>query len=322
MEYKGIITILCFGAVVFAYIAARSLTGISPFAALTSFGKFLFGKTSDAVDKANESMRARTARMSREDKKKSWRYKYQVLMNDMLLSLGWKQMGVTIEGLTLLILLITLVIDALGYIALRSFIGIFVVGIAVYVVVVAVLFSISRSAHRKRKALIIQAEDLLCASMERGVTHAIRTNIMQIDPEIRYDFTAYLNDVDCNMPVIEAIDRLNDRIGSKFDNFCEKAKDITENYQPGAEDNFLFNITSNAIETELDNEIYEANFNANVDYFATLTLLVIFFFVTNSMYGGMVDFYFHGAGRFLLALFILTAIAVYIYTQWQGSRRT
>lgn len=322
MANKGIVIILCFGAVLLAYNGARAIFGISPIDAVITAFKILFGKTSDAVDKANESMRARTARMSREAKKKSWRYKYQVLLNDILLDLGWKQMGVSIEGLTLLILLVAILIDGLGYLALHSIIGIVIVGIAAYVTTIAVLFSMSRSAHRRRKALLIAAEDLLCANMTKGLTHAIRTNITQIDPEIRDEFKAYLTDVDCNMPILEAIDRLNERLGSKFDNFCEKAKDITESYQPGAEDNFLFNITSNAIETELDNEVYEANFNANVDYFATLGLLVIFFFMTASMYDSMLEFYFRGAGRFLLAFYILTAIAVYIYTQWQGSRRT
>jgi hypothetical protein len=213
-------------------------------------------------------------------------------------------------------------IDVAGWFVFRSIAGLVVLGVATYVVTVAILFSVSRSAHRTRKALLIAAEDLLCANMSKGLTAAIRENINQIDADIRDDFQAYLSDVDCNMPTVEAIDRLNDRLGSKFDNFCEKAKDITENYQPGSEDAFLFNISSNAIETELDNEIYEAFTNANFDYFATLGLLVIFFFLTNSMYESMTEFYFHGTGRYFLGLYILVAIAVYIYTQWQGSRRT
>lgn len=319
---SGFIMILCIGAAIFAYKIPKLLLGVSPIDGLVVLWRILFGKTNDAVVKVNASMRARTERMSRSAKKKSWTYKYQTLLNDILLDLGWKQMGVTIEGLTIMILILTIIIDAVCYLALRSFIGIFLFGAGAYIVVVAAMFSLSRGAHRRRKALLIAAEDLLCANMSKGITNAIRENVEQFDPEIRDDFRAYLNDVDCNMPTIEAIDRLNERLGSKFDNFCEKAKDITENYQPGAEDNFLFNITSNAIETELDNEIYEANANANMDYFATLVLLVIFFFVTNGMYGNMTEFYFRGAGRILLVLYIMVAIAVYIYTQWQGSRRT
>ncbi len=319
---KGLVLLLCVFAVIFAYQGVKLIFGKSPIDALFDLGKGLFGKTEEAVTRANESMRAKTARMSREAKKKSWHYKYQVLLNDILLDLGWKQMGVTVEGLTILVLIATLMIEVLGWIVFENIFMLIVVGVAAYATIVAVLFSLSRSAHRTRKALLIAAEDLLCANMSKGLTHAIRSNINQIDSEIRDEFKAYLNDIDCNMPVIEAIDRLNDRLGSKFDNFCEKAKDITENYQPGAEDSFMFNISSNAIETELDNEIYEANLNANMDYFATLGLLVVFFLMTNSMYASLREFYFEGPGRFFLVFYALAAIAVYIYTQWQGSRRT
>lgn len=319
---KGIALVLATVAAIFAYHGLKFIFGISPLDSLIMVGKGLFGKTEEAVSRANESMRAKTARMSREAKKKSWSYKYQMLINDILLDLGWKQMGVTVEGLTILVLIATLMIEVLGWIVFKNLFMLIIVGIAAYAMILAILFTLSRSAHRTRKALLIAAEDLLCANMSKGLTYAIRANINQIDVEIRDEFQAYLNDIDCNMPTVDAIDRLNDRLGSKFDNFCEKAKDITENYQPGAEDSFMFNISSNAIETELDNEIYEANSKANMDYFATLILLVIFFFMTNSMSEAMTDFYFKGVGRFLLVLYVLAAIGVYIYTQWQGSRRT
>ena len=319
---RGLVVIFCVFAVFLGYKGLGLIFGKTPLDSLILLGRSLFGKTEEAVTRANESMRAKTARMSREARQKSWTYKYQVLLNDILLDLGWKQMGVTIEGLTILIVIATLMIEVLGWIVFKNLFMLIVLGIAAYVTIVAVLFSMSRSAHRTRKALLIAAEDLLCANMSKGLTHAIRANINQIDVDIRDEFQAYLNDIDCNMPTIEAIDRLNDRLGSKFDNFCEKAKDITENYQPGAEDSFMFNISSNAIETELDNEIYEATFNANMDFFATLALLIIFFAMTNSMYLSLQEFYFEGPGRFFLFFYILAAIGVYIYTQWQTSRRT
>lgn len=319
---RGIVLLLCVFAVIFAYKGIKYLFGRSPVDALIEIGRALFGRAETAVSRANESMRAKNARLSREARKKSWRYKYQVLLNDILLDLGWKQMGVTIEGLTLLILFATLLLEVLGWIVFKNIFVLIIVGFAAYATIIAVLFSLSRSAHRTRKALLISAEDILCANMSKGLTVAIRTNINQIDADIRDEFQAYLNDIDCNMPTIEAIDRLNDRLGSKFDNFCEKAKDITENYQPGSEDSFMFNIASNAIETELDNEIYEASSNAIMDYFATLILLIVFFFVTCGMYDSLKEFYFEGVGKFFLFLYILAALGVYIYTQWQCSRRT
>lgn len=321
-QTKSIVIIMAIAAVIFAYQSCKLIFRISPIDALILFSKMLMGNTAEYVTRLNESMRTRTLRMSKADKKKSWRYRYQMMINDILLDMGWRQAGITINGITMFSLTISLIVSALGFMAFNSVIMTFILFIAVYVVVIVALFTASREKHRNRKALLIQAEDALCSSMSNGLTEAIRLNIMQFDPEIRDEFQAYLDDIDCNMPITEAIDRLNDRIGTKFDNFCEKAKDFSTNYQPGSEDNFLFNITSNAIETELDNEIYEYAESANMDYFATLGLLAIFFFVTNGMYDGMTDFYFKGAGKFLLLMYILVAIAVYVYTQWQVSRRT
>lgn len=319
---KSLVIVMCMAAGIFAHIFCKCVFRISPVDAIIMLIRILAGNTQEEITRLNNSMRARTIRMSKEERKKSWRYKYQSMLNEILLDMGWKQMGITIDAITMFAVTIAAIISALGYLAMKSIIMTIMVFIGVYVVTIVTLFTLSREKHRNRKALLIQAEDTLCSTMHNGLIEAVKQNITQFDPEIRDDFQAFLDDINCNMPIIEAIDRLNDRLGSKFDNFCEKAKDYSLNYQPGSEDNFLFNITSNAIETELDNEIYEYASAANMDYFATLGLLIVFFFATNSMYEAMTEFYFEGPGRFLLMFYIMVAIAVYVYTQWQVSRRT
>jgi len=322
---KSIAIIMAVGAAIFGYNACRLLFHVSPLEALFNILALLFGgegAAAKAMANLNASMKSQTMRMSKDERKKSWKYKYQVLINDILLDMGWKQMGVTINGVSMIALIASLLVSAFGYMAVNNLFATLVLFIFMFVMTIVVLFSVSRGRHRERKALLIQAEDALCSSMQNGVVEAVRLNLSNFDPEIRGDFQSFLDDIDMNIPTIEAIDRLNDRLGSKFDNFCEKAKDITENYQPGSEDNFQFNITSNAIESELDNEIFEYAEAANLDYFCTLGLMVIFFFITNSMYAGMTEFYFEGPGRFLLVFYITIAALVYIFTQWETSRRT
>ena len=319
---KSLVIVMAIAAGIFGGYFCKFVFRISPIDSIIMLFRIIAGDTKKEVSRLNTSMRARTMRMSREEKKKSWRFKYQSMINEILLDMGWKQMGIGIDAITVFALAIAVILSALGFLAMRSIIMTIMLFFSTYVVIIVALFTISRGRHRNRKALIIQAEDMLCASMHNGLIEAVKTNISQFDPEIRDEFQAFLDDINCNMPIVEAIDRLNDRIGSKFDNFCEKAKDFSTNYQPGSEDNFLFNISSNAIETELDNEIYQYAESANMDYFATLGLLVVFFFATNSMYEEMTDFYFKGAGKFLLMFYLMFALAVYVYTQWQVSRRT
>jgi hypothetical protein len=158
--------------------------------------------------------------------------------------------------------------------------------------------------------------------MSKGLINAVKTNLNQMDIEVRPDFQKFLDDIDNRMDITIAIDRLNERLGSKFDNFCEKAKVMSLNYKQGYEDSFLFNVADNAVESRLDAEIDECFTNLNMDYFCTLALLVIFFVVMNSTLGNMTSFYLHTTlGKIIMFLYVALAAAVFVYTQIVQSKR-
>lgn len=319
----GTIALICSAiAIIAIYIALRMFFGRSIFSALADVFSFFTSWTENQTVTISKKQDEKFKRMSNAAKKKSWAYKYKKLINDILLDMGWRQIGVTIEGLTTVCIIFTVLVSLVTGVVLKNILVALVMFIVVFLCIITVLFSISRNSHRKRKAILIASEDLLCSAMADGVYKAIKNNIHQLDPEVRPDFQCFLDDIDdYKISLDTAIDRLNDRLGSKFDNFCEKAKVMANNYQPGYEDSFLFNIEDNAIESELDYDVAQFAFNINMDYFATLGLLGVFFAVTLGMYDKMADFYFHGAGRFLIVLYIVVAIGVYIFTQVVQSKR-
>ena len=196
-SHKGLVVAMAIMAAFFAYNFCKIVFRVSPFDSLLLFIKIIFGNTVEGITKLNSSMSSRTLRMSREERRKSWRFKYQQLLNDILLDLGWKQAGVTINGLTILVFTISTIISALGYMTSSSIVMTFMLFICAYVLIVVVLFSVSRERHRQRKIILIQAEDMLCASISNGLINAIKMNVNNIDPEIRDDFKMFLQEVDC-----------------------------------------------------------------------------------------------------------------------------
>ena len=313
--------VLSFAAVVFGYLGLKRLMGIGLIDVIHYVGSAIADSTGKATLKVSDKTRRLNERMSDKQKRKSISYKYRVLVNDILLDLGWRQLNVSVEGLTTSLILIDALISVPLFILVKNPILSIVLAPVIYATLLAILFSISRSKHRTRKAILIATEDLLCSSMSKGLDLAIKDNLSQLDPSVKDCFQQYIDDVDCNMPVLDAIDRLNDRLGSKFNDFCDKAKTMTINYQPGYEDSFLFNITHNAIESELDADIYEFASESNMDFFATVGLLAAFFGATTAMGEGAVEFYFRGIGRVLLVLYFLSIVSVYIFTQIQISKR-
>lgn len=314
--------IFCVLAVIFIYIALINLFGFNIFNAIDVLFDVFKSKTKSAVEEKSEIERLRTARMSRDRKKKSLYYKYRVFVNDLLLDMNWKQMGVTQEGLTTLCLICTVLINIFGIFVFRSAL-VFIIGlICVYIVIICTLYTFSRSRARYRKSVLMATEDMLCASIEGGLVKSVERNLEQFDPEVKPAFVSFLDDRKAlSMPIDVCIDRLNMQLGSRFDRFCEMAKSFELDYIEGLEDSFQINIEDNAIEAELDAEKYDAIWEMNIDYFGVVGILLAFFLMTTFMVDSVPHFYFEGKGRFLLALYLVALVFGYIYTQYKQQQK-
>jgi hypothetical protein len=309
---------------VFAYLALKNLMHMSILEVLNEIFVWFRGSTANVVKAKSEREAKRLARMSRDQKRKTWLFRYNILLNDILLDMGWKQMGVSVDGLTTLIIIISIVINALGIVIFQNAL-VFVIGvICVYCVVVCAMYSISRNKARYRKSVLMATEDLLCSSIQEGLVKCVKRNLAQFDPIVKDEFEAFIFDREqLAIPIDVCIDRLNDRLGSRFDNFCSLAKTFELDYTDGLEDSFQINIEDNAVESELDEEIYEAVFEMNVDYFGVCGILIAFFLMTLGIFSkSMPKFYFgHWGGKLLLGLYIIALVGGYIYTQYMTGKK-
>lgn len=304
------------------YVALCNFFHMNIFDAIDMVFNAFRAKTAETVETRSAIEKSKNARMSREQRKKSLSYKYRKFVNDLLLDMNWKQMGVIHEGLTTLCVILTILINLFGILVFRNPI-IFAVGlICVYIVILCVLFTMSRSRARYRKSVLMATEDMLCASIELGLVKSVERNLEQFDPEVKPAFIAFLDDRKAlSMPIDICIDRLNDQLGSRFDRFCEMAKSFELDYIEGLEDSFQINIEDNSIEAELDAERYDAILEMNVDYFGVVGLLVAFFAMTTTMIDALPEFYFKGAGRFFIAVYLVALVAGYVYTQHKQNEK-
>lgn len=314
--------ILAICAGIFGYLAIKCIMGIGIFEAINEVWLWFRGYAQTSVKAKSDRDARRLARMNKDAKRKTWIYRYNVLMNDVLLDLGWRQMGVSNTGLTTMAIVVSVVLNVIGILFFKNAI-MFVLGIiCVYCIIMCALYSVSRSQARYRKSILMSAEDLLSASITDGVEKAIKNNMVQFDPMIKPDFEAFLFDRErLSIPIDVCIDRLNDRLGSRFDRWCSLAKTYALDYTDGLEDSFQILIEDNAIESELDEEIQEAVLEMNIDYFGVCGVLVAFFFMNLGMFDNMITFYFAGTGRLLIALYIIALIGGYIYTQYMSGKK-
>lgn len=309
-------------AAIFAYLALKNFMHMGIFEVINEIYVAFKGNTSEFVKARSEREARRLARMNRDQRRKTLLFKYNSLLNDILLDLNWKQMGVSVDGLTTAVIILSIIINIVGIMVFKNILVFFIGFFCIYCVVICALYSISRGHARYRKSVLMATEDLLCSSIQDGLVYAIKNNIEQFDPEVKEAFESFLFDREhLSIPIDIAIDRLNDRLGSRFDNFCAMAKTYEMEYTEGLEDSFQINIEDNAVEAELDEEIYDAVLEMNTDYFGVCGLLVVFFAMTVGMFTGLPEFYFEGAGRILLAGYLILLVAGYIYTQYMSGKK-
>lgn len=180
------------------------------------FGK-LFGKFSKT---ANQTM-YRQATIN-QNTRVSAIYKY---FDDMITDMDMHKDGVTVFGLIMFLLLVTLFFTIiatylfnLGTLAIVAFIAIFYVDFTVLKIIVS-----TQVAHRE--SMILDAIDLLVSDIRGGVYNAIvRYKDNGINPEIGTYFNEFVNNITQNgWTFTQAMQMLNKELGTTFTDFATKA---------------------------------------------------------------------------------------------------
>ena len=313
-----LVVVVC---IVLAFQAIKLISGYVPIKLIKSLGDSLLTYLAKKAGKNRIKNDEKFSVMSKKEKAKSGTYKRYDFINEILMDIGWRNKGITVEGFNMFIYLIMGVLSILIYMWLKNlfltavFAGVFLI------LTYAIVFLLSRIQHTKRKIALMDAEDFLCGSMSQGLVQAIEDNYRMMDKLVQPAFEDFIRSIyDRNVDVFTAIDILNDRCGEQFDDFCEKAKVYERERRPGMEDIFQYNIARNAFIRELDRECGKAFGVMNKNFLMSIGIILGFIFYNMLAYADIRNFYLSGLGKALLVFYFLIVSIAFIYIQYIQSK--
>lgn len=314
-------TFMIWAGTISAFMFSRELTGVHITQYFEKFIQAFLGIVSKKARDAAINNKRKIDTMSVLQRKKSKLYRYYSFVNEILLDMNWKQRGVTVEGLTAVVFLGTCIVCTAGFVVLQNLFLVLITSALAFVMILAFMFLMSRVGHRRRKKLLIQAEDLLCSSISVGLVKCVEDNLKQIPYELQSEFQTFLDQYTMqNMPIEKAVNNLNNNLGSKFDKFCDKAINFEKSgANKGMQDLFRYNIEENSFTSELDMMCEVAFADMNMDFFASTCVIMgyVFFTITSVPFVGA--FYTTGFGKAMIIIYAVILCVGFIYTQWLQS---
>lgn len=304
------------------YLFVRQLTGLKIFPLLH---EILQALTSGTV-KTTTSYREKTAngfkRMSLDEKRKSVKYRYYCFINEILAAFGLSERGINVEGFTVTIAAISLVVSVVFALLLSSFWYALLLPIIMLPAFIAFIFLGSRMRVRKRKIELLDSMDIICSIMNDGFLNAVKVSLGQFPESVRGYFKKFVNNVELlNMSVPQAINELNSEVGSLYDEFCDSVITYEANRARGMEALFNFYISENGKTQARDREIKRLSDAANMDYFASLGVIVLFGVLTTNMLGnGSGGLWVTPFGKAILICLVVGALVIFTYIQYLLSK--
>lgn len=309
------VTVIC------AYFLASTITGLT----LSSLMRDLLDWTLDKAMQTAGDMTLKNKRkfnmMNKDAKKKSKMYRYYTFLNEILLDLGWRQVGITVEGWTVIDAVLTGAACITIFGVTRNFLVALYLFFVIYACSIAVLFSVSRYGNMQRKKKLIACENLLCGNISVGIIEAIEKNISLVDVSLQPALTRFVERVVLqNIDMYRALQLLNQEMGKQFDDFCSKVYIFETEHKPGMEDLFKFNVEHNAEVQETD-RIAEVKFKEmNVNFFVCAGIVIAFLILSCLSMPDVLRVYMTPIGQMLIAFYISILAGGYIFTQYLQSK--
>lgn len=284
---------------------------------LRAFTKGLSGKSKEFHEDTHQQFE----RMTLDQKRKSKKYSYYCFMNEMLDTFQFKEKGITVEGATIGIFVIWLAIGLVFSLLTVNVLFAILVPILAFPTTLAGMFLASRVGVRRRKQMFLDSMDILCAVMSDGFLKAVKNSILQFPEEVRPYFERFVKNIELlNFSMPDAVRQLNREIGSLYDEFCDSVITYEANRATGMETLFNFYIEENAKTLERDRAIKRMSDAVNMDYFASLGVIILFGVITTLLLTGGPGLWIKPIGIFIAILILIGAIAVFIYIQYLLSK--
>ncbi len=305
-------------SMVFAsYFLMSNITGIKITELILQFISWAFGFLKGVSKKQTIESSKQFARMSSAQRKRSPRHQYYAFVNELLAALHLKTIGITVEGLTIVALLLTLLFTLVTQIVMRGIVMFVLVYAVIYITILAMLYLASRVGALERKKNILNSIDILCSVMQDGIVIAVEGSIHLLPAAMKPTFTKFLRNINnLNISVEESLIILNNDVGPLFDEFCETAISFERERAPGMEQLFSFIVVDNAKEALRDVKLGRASAAANRDFFASCGLMIVMLVYTIMSYDYVAKMYVTQVGNFILMAYALAMLGTFISTQY------
>ena len=262
------------------FISLNSLLELNFVSDLRIFFSSLFSSLWGHLEQYNRKRRSeRIKRESVVTSKEDVAVKYNRFVDDFLKSLN---LNIPLETVTSIIAIFFAIIVIISTFFLKDI----SVSVILAVSIIIALFTWFARETRVRRAMraeaIADAEDAICPYAKDGVFIAI-TRVMESEEYIHKSIRPYFREFIDNYEMRgysfrQAMTQLNRQLGSRFDNFAEKAIIFEYNERKGMSDVFLDIVDENAVVREINAKKEELFRKMNRD-FLMKTLLIILFFI-------------------------------------------
>lgn len=175
-----------------------------------------FGKTLKSI----QTSFSRTAQLN----KYSMAYKIYNYFDELIINLDMKKDNVTVTGLLVFILSISVSSGIVLSYLMNSIMLIFPITAAFFYLVVVVLRFLGLMQYEQREAEIMDAVDLLVSDIRGGIYNAILKYQDSFHPNVKPYFLSFIDDIqNKGYSFKQAMGILNDKLGPNFTDFAQKA---------------------------------------------------------------------------------------------------
>ena len=170
---------------------------------------------------------------------------YYKLCQEILSDLGLGR--VTVEAFTFTLAFLDIAIN-IGIYSLTKAVFLYFTGlVVVYIAMLAGLYMMASVGHYNKLFAVMDAEDLIISTIDRGVTVSVRLNIDNFSPIIVDYFIEFLSNMDeYNLSFSDSMNILNRQLGDKFTDFAGKAIQLENNQRAGSIEVFSDTILINS----------------------------------------------------------------------------
>ena len=237
-------------------------------------------------------------------------------VNEQLIALGYKRLGITVMGYLIFWLLISAVIGVIAILMLDLGLGFypFLTIIIFFCTLIMTRVMVSERMEQ-RESDVMNAIDLIVPEVGNGVKNAIVAYLDNFAPAIRDDFKAFVNNIqERGFSFEDAMFILQDNLGIVFKDFAQKAI-----YFENIGEKDMLEIFSDITETNrLRRQLRSENASAFITLKSTFLISVVmvvgyFIFLMLTDQFSREFFLMKTAGKFLLLVIILIIFGVLSY---------